>query len=54
MEHIKMILQARFKGKSAIHNRLTPLIPLKGDIATYHRSACGKGHWPLLRGAGGI
>jgi hypothetical protein len=33
MEHIIMILEARFQGKSAIHNRLTPFIPLKGDIA---------------------
>jgi hypothetical protein len=48
-----MILEARFKGKSAIHNRLTPLIPIKGDIPPYHRCEYGKWHWPPLRGAGG-
>ncbi len=39
-----MILEARFKGKPAIHNHLTPFIPLKGDVATHHRCEYGKGH----------
>jgi hypothetical protein len=48
-----MFLEARFKRGSATKNRLTPFIPLKGDIATYHRCEYGKGHWPPLRGQGG-
>jgi len=48
-----MFLEARFKRGSATKNRLTPFIPLKGDMATYHRCEYSKGYWPPLRGAGG-
>jgi hypothetical protein len=37
-----MVLEARFKRGWATHNHLTPLIPLKGDIATHHRCEYGK------------
>gem|GEM_PF-3400385 len=33
---------------------LTPLIPLEGDIATYHRCGYSKWRWPPLRGRGVI
>jgi hypothetical protein len=46
-----MVLEARFQRGSATQNRLTPLIPPKGDILSYHR--CEYGKLPL-RGAGGI
>jgi hypothetical protein len=49
-----MVLEARFKRGWATHNRLTPLIPLKGDNATHHRYEYGKGHWPPLRDRGVI
>jgi hypothetical protein len=49
-----MFLEARFKRGSATKNRLTPFIPLKGDMATYHRCEYGKGHWPPLRGGRGV
>jgi len=48
-----MVLEVRFKRGSATQNRLTPLIPLKGVIATSHHCEYGNWHWAPLRGAGG-
>jgi len=48
-----MVLEARFKRGSATQIRFTPLIPLKGDNATYHRCEYGIWHLPPLRGQGG-
>jgi hypothetical protein len=48
-----MVFEARFKMGIGHRDRLTPLIPLKGDNDTYPRSEYGKGHWPPLRGGGG-
>jgi hypothetical protein len=38
-----MVLEVRFKWESKTQNRLTPIIPLKGDNATYYRRGYGKG-----------
>jgi|GEM_PF-2604929 len=43
-ERNKMVLEARFKRGSATHYRLTPFIPLKGDIATCPGCEYGKWH----------
>jgi hypothetical protein len=48
-----MVLDACFKRGSATQNRLTPLIPLRGDIATGHRCEYVKVYWPPSRGQGG-